>query len=179
VSSQRQLRNIALIGFMGAGKTTVGRIIAELLHYEFVDTDELIEARTGKRIPDIFKQSGEPAFRELEKQVVADLATREKLVISCGGGLAANQANLDRLKTHALVIFLWASPEKIWARVHHQTHRPLLQAPDPQAKIRELLATREPFYRQADVMVNTDLRAPKIVAQQVIAQFRLELGPHR
>lgn len=168
---QRKIHNIALIGFMGTGKSAVGRALAEQLHYEFVDTDELIESRTGRTITEIFRTSGEPAFRELEKQAVAELAHRTNLIISCGGGLAANQANLDSLKTHSLVICLWAAPEKIWQRVRNQHHRPLLQDPDPLAKIKSLLTAREPFYRQADVIVNTDLRSVKIVAQQVIHQF--------
>jgi shikimate kinase len=87
--------------------------------------------------------------------------------------------NLTRLRTHALIVCLWASPEKIWERVRNQSHRPLLRGPDPQAKIRELLATREPFYRQADVLLNTELRSIREVAQQVVHQFRLEASSRR
>lgn len=173
MSTQRNLCNIALIGFMGTGKSTVGRIVAELLRFEFVDTDDLSEQRSGKTIREIFAQDGEAAFRQMEKQIVAELATRRRLVISAGGGLAAQPGNLDSLKTHALVICLWATPEKIWQRVRHQTHRPLLECPDPLAKITALLAEREPFYRQADVMLNTELRPIKAVAQQVAHQFHL------
>jgi shikimate kinase len=157
---------------MGAGKSSVGRAVAEQLGFDFVDTDELIESRTGKSIPQIFAQDGEPHFRELERAVVEQLCTRERIVISTGGGLPVNQANLDSLKTHALVICLWASADKIWERVRHQSHRPLLQTPDPQARIRELLTTRAPFYRQADVLLNTDNRSQRQVCQQVIQQFR-------
>lgn len=178
MSSQRQIRNLALIGFMGVGKSTVGHAVAEALRFEFLDTDALIESRTGKAIPEIFAKDGEAAFRKLETKLVAELAAREQVVISCGGGLAANAANLASLKTHALVVCLWASPEKIWQRVRHQHHRPLLADPDPQAKIRELLAAREPFYRQADVMVNSDLRAAKAVALQIVHQFRLGHAGH-
>ena len=173
VSKQRKIHNIALVGFMGTGKTSVGHLLAENLHFEFADTDHLIETRTGKTIRDIFEQDGEPVFRELEKQLLTELAPRQRLIISCGGGLAADADNLASLKTHALVICLWASPEKIWARVRHQHHRPLLDDPDPQAKIRALLTAREPFYRQSDVMVNTDLRSIKAIAQQIAHQFRL------
>ncbi|MCX6895319.1 MAG: shikimate kinase, partial [Verrucomicrobia bacterium] len=169
----RQTHNLALVGFMGTGKTSVGHLLAESLRFELVDTDHLIEKQTGKPIRDIFAQDGEPAFRELEKQLLTELAPRQRLVISCGGGLAANADNLASLKTHALVVCLWASPEKIWHRVRHQHHRPLLDDPDPQEKIRALLAAREPFYRQADVMVNTDLRSIKAVAQQIAHQFQL------
>ena len=172
MSNQRHIHNVALIGFMGTGKSSVGRIVAEQLRYELVDTDEMIEKRAGKTITEIFQQDGEPAFRALEKQLVAELAARTGIVISAGGGLAANEANLKSLKTHALVVCLWASPEKIFQRVRHQTHRPLLHDPDPLAKIKTMLAAREPFYRQADVMVNTELRSVKAVAQQVVHQFQ-------
>jgi shikimate kinase len=168
VSNPRHLNNIALIGFMGTGKSSVGQIIAGQLHFTFLDTDQVIEANTGKTIPEIFSQEGEPVFREMERHLVEELANRTKTVISTGGGLPVNDASLASLKTHALVVCLWASPEKIWDRVHHQTHRPLLQDPNPLAKIRQLLAVREPCYRQADVLVNTDFRSAKEVAQQVI-----------
>jgi shikimate kinase len=176
--SGRHIVNLALIGFMGAGKTSVGRLVAEQLYFDYLDTDDLIVSRTGRTIADIFKTDGEPAFRALECQVVAELAGRVKTLISTGGGLPVNPANLASLKTHALVVCLWASPEKIWERVRNQTHRPLLHDPDPQKKIRDLLASREPSYKQADVLVNTDIRSVREVAQQVVHQFRLEAS-HR
>lgn len=179
VNSRRHFVNIALIGFMGTGKTSVGRLVADQLHYEYVDTDEVIQTNTGRSVTDIFAKDGEPAFRALEEKVVADLATRHKTVISTGGGLPVNPKNLASLKTHALVICLWSSPEKIWERVRHQSHRPLLHNDNPQAKIRELLAAREPFYKQADVLLNTELRSVREVAQQVVHQFRLESSGRR
>lgn len=157
---------------MGTGKTSIGRLVAEQLHYDFVDTDELIESSTGRTIPEIFAQQGEPAFRQLEARVVGELAARTRTVISTGGGLPVNPANLASLKTHALVVCLWASPEKIFERVRAQNHRPLLHDPDPMAKIRSLLAAREPSYRQADVLINTELRSAREVALQVLHQFR-------
>jgi shikimate kinase len=172
----RHLVNLALIGFMGTGKTSVGRLAAEQLHFEYLDTDELIQTHTGRTIADIFKTDGEAAFRALEKKVVAELANRNKTVVSTGGGLPANAENLASLKTHALVVCLWASPEKIWERVRNQSHRPLLHDPDPQQKIRELLAVREPFYKQADVLMNTDIRTVREMAQQVAHQFRLAIA---
>ncbi|MDD5140819.1 MAG: shikimate kinase [Verrucomicrobiales bacterium] len=172
--SRRHLVNIALIGFMGTGKTSVGRLVAEQLHYDYLDTDEMIQASTGRSITDIFTKDGEPAFRALEQKVVEELASRTNTVISTGGGLPVNPENLASLKTHALVVCLWSSPEKIWERVRHQSHRPLLHDENPQAKIRELLAARGPFYKQADVLLNTDVRSVREVAQQVIHQFRLE-----
>jgi shikimate kinase len=174
MQSGRRIVNIALIGFMGTGKTSVGRLVADQLHFQFLDTDEMIQAGTGKTIAEIFSRDGEPAFRALEEKAVAELACRTKTVISTGGGLPINPANLTSLKTHALVACLWASPEKIWERVKNQTHRPLLHDPDPQKKIRDLLAVREPFYKQADVLLNTELRSLREVAQQVVHQFRLQ-----
>jgi len=174
VHSDRRIFNLALIGFMGAGKTSVGRLVAEQLHFDYLDSDELIQSRTGRSITEIFKTDGEPAFRALERQVVEELSNRARTVISTGGGLPVNPANLASLKTHALVVCLWASPEKIWERVKGQTHRPLLNDPDPQKKIRDLLATREQFYKQADVLVNTDIRSVREVALHVVHQFRLD-----
>jgi shikimate kinase len=171
VNSSRDIRNIALIGFMGTGKSSVGRLLAEQLRFEFVDTDDLVETRAGKTITEIFQHDGEAAFRELEKQAVATLAARNKLIIATGGGLGASQPNLDSLKTHALVVCLWTSPEKIWQRVRHQTHRPLLAGPHPLDKIKTLLAEREPFYKQADVIMNTEPRSIKTVALQVAREF--------
>jgi shikimate kinase len=169
----RSIQNLALVGFMGTGKSSVGRLAAELLQFEFVDTDQLIEAQSGMTIEDIFKKQGELAFRELERQIVQNLGQREKTVIATGGGLVADPANLASLKTHALVVCLWASPETIWERVKEQTHRPLLQTADPLGKIRELFAQRDPLYRQADVLIHTGQRSPREVVQQVLHQFHL------
>jgi len=179
VSTKRHIQNIALIGFMGTGKSSVGQLVAQQLHFTFLDTDHVIEARTNKSISEIFAQDGEPAFRELERKIVAELALRKKTVISTGGGLPVNPDNLASLKSHSLIVCLWASAEKIWDRVHNQSHRPLLNEPDPLAKIKKLLEQREPFYRQADVLLNTEMRALKDVAQQVIHQYHLAHAAHR
>ena len=133
----------------------------------------------GPNIADIFAKDGEPAFRELERQVVQELSAREKTVIATGGGLPTNPENLAALKSFALVICLWASPGKIWERVRNQSHRPLLHDADPQQKIRDLLAAREPFYKQADVLINTDLRSVREAAQQIALQFKLATRKQR
>jgi shikimate kinase len=177
MDNARKITNIALIGFMGTGKSTVGRLIAEQLDFRFIDTDELIEARAGQSIAAIFAGAGEPAFRQLEKDVVAELSSRQHTVISTGGGLGANEANVASLKRHALVVCLWAAPEKIWDRVRNQTHRPLLKEADPMAKIRQLLAARERSYKLADVLLSTDVRSLKEVAQQVMHQYQLCRSP--
>ena len=171
--------NLALVGFMGTGKTSAGRLVADLLHFDFLDTDELIQMQTGRTISDIFTTNGEPAFRALERNVVHDLEARQRTVISTGGGLPANPDNLASLKTHALVVWLCASEEKIWERVRNQSHRPLLHDSDPQRKIHDLLVLRKPFYSQADVLINTDLRSAREVAQQIVLQFRLATRAER
>ncbi len=171
VNETRAIRNLALVGFMGTGKSAVGRQVAGELGFTFVDTDELIEAYAGKRISDLFVEDGEPAFRKIESDVVAELAQRRDAVISTGGGLIVNSDNLASLKMHAFVVCLWASPETIFERTRHTSHRPLLQTPDPLARIRELLAARESAYRQADVLVSTDFRSIRETAQQVLHQF--------
>jgi shikimate kinase len=173
MSDVRSIQNLALIGLMGTGKSSVGRLAAEHLRFTFIDTDELIENEVGKSIPEIFAEQGEPAFRKYERDVVNALSTRRQTVIAAGGGLAADPFNLASLKSHALVVCLWASPETIWERVRGQTHRPLLQTPNPPAKIRELLEQRGPAFRQADVLLHTGFRSPKEVVQQVLHQFNL------
>lgn len=172
MNDARDICNLALIGFMGTGKSVVGQFVAEHLRFEFVDTDALVEKQAGRRISDIFRDEGEPAFRERERAVVQALAARSRTVIATGGGLVTYQDNLALLKSHALVLCLWASPEAIFERVRGHNHRPLLHDPDPLAKIRALLATREPFYRQADVLINTEFRSVQEVGLQVVHQFQ-------
>ena len=151
----RRFANIALVGFMGTGKSTVGQIVASMLKFRFLDTDEMIEGMACKRISEIFAIQGEARFREYERQVVEHLKGVSRTVISTGGGLIATPQNLASLKEHALVVCLWCSPETIFRRVGHQSHRPLLQVDNPLERIRELLNERAPFYRQADVLLNS------------------------
>ena len=172
MSVPHEIRNLALAGFMGVGKSSVGRMAAAELQFEFVDTDELIESRTGVKITEIFARFGEPAFRKFESDLVAEMADWSGRVISTGGGLVVNPTNLASLKTHSLVACLWATPETIYQRTKHQSHRPLLQDPDPLAKIRALLATREAAYKSCDVLVNTEQRSIKEIAAHVLHNFR-------
>jgi shikimate kinase len=158
---------------MGTGKSSVGRLVADAFRFTFLDTDVVIEARAGKSIREMFAQQGEPVFRDWERRITEELVLRDKTVISTGGGLPAEAANLASLKSHSLVICLWASPETIWHRVRGQSHRPILNEGDPLAKIRDLLACRAPYYRQADVLVSTEMRSLREVSLQVIHQFRM------
>jgi shikimate kinase len=179
MTGTRPIHNLALIGFMGTGKSSVGRLAAELLHFTYLDTDQVVEFRAHKSITDIFQQDGEPAFREWERLIVEELTQRKKTVICTGGGLPTQPANLESLKTHSLVVCLWASAETIYERVRDHNHRPLLNSGDPMTRIRELLAAREGFYRQADVLVNTERRSVREVAVQVIHQFHMAQAAHR
>jgi shikimate kinase len=163
---------------MGSGKSSVGRQVAEILQFSFLDTDHVIQDRTGKAITRIFEEEGEPAFRAWERQIVLELAQTRKTVIATGGGLPINPDNLNSLKTHSLVVCLWASPETVYERVREHTHRPLLQDSNPLEKIRGLLAAREPFYRQADVLVSTEMRPLHEVALQVVHQFHQAQAAH-
>ena len=172
VSDERDIRNLAIVGFMGTGKSTVGRKVAHGLQFEYVDTDALIEEQTGMRISEVFAQAGEPAFRKMERAVVESFASCENHVIATGGGLIVDSENRESLRRHAMLVCLWASPGAILRRTQHNTHRPLLQDSDPKARIAELLTEREPHYRQADIIINTELRPIREVVQQVIHQFR-------
>ncbi len=177
MASPREYHNIALIGFMGAGKSTVGHLLAELLGFEFLDTDRVIEHRQNRKISEIFAQDGEARFRQLESDLCRELEAVPGRVIATGGGLAVDPANLASLKRHALVVCLWARPETLYERVRHQSHRPLLQNPDPLLRIRELLAARTPAYRQADLLVGVDFRSPLDTARHIAASFRRALPP--
>jgi len=171
VPDLRSIQNLALVGFMGCGKSTVGRAVAAELGFEFVDTDALVEEIAGASVSEIFAHAGEEAFRELEREAIAGLETRNGQVIATGGGALTVTENLASLKRHALVICLWAGAEALHERTQHQTHRPLLQGEDPLGAIRTMLAEREPVYKQADVIVNTELRPQRKVIAQVRHQF--------
>ncbi|MBF0594541.1 MAG: shikimate kinase [Candidatus Omnitrophica bacterium] len=149
-------KNIVLIGFMACGKTFTSRELAVRLKRERVSTDELIVQREKRSIADIFAQSGEPYFRQLERQVVADLASRQNLIIDCGGGVARDEVNFNALKKTGISFYLYASPEAIFRRTRGTTDRPLLNVSDPLATIKQLLAERDPFYRKADFLIDSN-----------------------
>lgn len=173
VQPGRDIRNVAIIGFMGTGKSTVGQLAACLMNYALVDTDELVEARAGGPISEIFVQQGEAAFRAIEARVIEQLSLLSKTVISTGGGVGANAQHLASLKHHSYVVCLWAPPEVIYERVRHHGHRPLLQVDDPMGRIRMLLEQRAPIYRQADLLLNAVDRNPREIARQLVHHYRL------
>ena len=176
-------RNIILVGFMASGKTSVGRALAESLSnndapgsaggWMLVDADDVIVARAGKPIHRIFAEDGEPAFRDLESRVIADLCAGERQVIASGGGSFVSERNRDVMLAGGRVFFLSASPATILRRVQEEDAggpiRPLLAVDDPEARIAELLAQRTPAYVQAHHTVDTDALTAEGVAERIRA----------
>jgi len=159
--------NITLVGFMGTGKSSVGRLLARRAGMKFVDTDEIIEKETGTTISEIFAKQGEQRFREIERDVVRRVSRMDGLVISAGGGVVLRAENISDLKRNGPVICLSATPEEIWARVKKTRRRPLLNVEEPQKRIRELLAAREPAYALADARIETTKLSIAEVAEEV------------
>lgn len=160
---------VVLIGFMAAGKTTVGRRLADYLGWAFLDFDEEIERRTGLTIPEIFRLRGEPEFRALEEELTRDAAAIDHAVMAPGGGWITQPELLEYFGPETLVVWLRISPEEALLRANRAlTHRPLLAgAPDPLVRARMLIREREPLYRLADVVVDVDGRDADAVARQI------------
>ena len=160
--------NIVLTGFMGTGKTAVGRELSRLLNMKLVDVDTEIEKSRQMTINEIFKQSGELRFREMETEMIRELSERKDVIISTGGGAVLRQENVDVLRKQGIIVCLMATPETILKRTSHSSNRPLLQVEDPFEKIKELLDFRRPFYEKADVMIDTDGKTPRQIAEEII-----------
>ena len=147
--------NIVLVGFMGTGKTSVGRRLASQLRMRYIDTDDIIERDSGRRISNIFSEDGEPAFRDIESEAVHKASKLYNYVISTGGGAVLRETNMAALKRNGIIFCLTATPDEIYRRVRHQAHRPLLQTSDALGKIKSMLTERQPYYAEADYMVRT------------------------
>ena len=148
--------NIFLVGMMGAGKTSVGRVVAKRLNKAFYDSDHVIEQRTGVKIPVIFEIEGEPGFRHRESVVLDELTALDNIVLATGGGAVLAQANRERLRTRGTVVYLRASVKDLLNRTRHDKNRPLLQTSDPRARLNELYEMRDPLYREvAHVTIDT------------------------
>ena len=174
-------RNIILVGFMASGKTSAGRALAEGLGgWTLVDADDEIVARAGKPIHRIFAEDGEPAFRDLERQVITDLCAGERQIIASGGGAFVDPENRDAMLSGGRVFFLSASPAEILRRVQEEDTggpiRPLLAVEDPEARIAKLLAQRTPAYAQAHHAVETDALTPEGVAEEIIRVCGINLS---
>lgn len=160
--------NIVLCGFMGCGKTTVGKDLAENLGYTFIDTDEFIEKRENMSVSDIFAQKGEPYFRSVETEVTKELAERQGLVIATGGGMMLNSQNAESLNKIGVSFWIKVSVETILQRLKGDTTRPLLQREDKDAAIRELLQKREPFYLKHSNFCIDGEGEPKEVVERIL-----------
>jgi len=147
--------NIVLVGFMGTGKTSVGKRLAAQLRMRYVDTDDIIECDSGRLISDIFSEDGEAIFRELESEAVRKVSKLDNHIISTGGGVVLKETNMAALKRNGIIFCLTATAEEIYRRVQHQAPRPLLQTPDPLTKINAMLEERHAYYVKADYVVET------------------------
>jgi len=165
----RASTNIYLVGMMGAGKTTVGRLLARRLKLRFIDSDQEIESRCGVKIPLIFEIEGEPGFRAREAQVLAELTALDGVVLGTGGGAVLAEENRKRLSSRGTVVSLRARPEDLYERVRHDRNRPLLATADPLGRLRELYAERDPHYRSiADVTVDTGAQGVQALARELL-----------
>ena len=161
-------KNIVLVGFMGTGKSTVGKILAKRMKRVWVDVDQRIEEGQKRKIAEIFEKDGEAYFRRLEKEEVRRVASGKNLVITTGGGAVLDADNRAALKKNGFMITLSAAPETIFQRVRKSRHRPLLKG-DLLTEIRRLLAEREPLYRQSDRSFATDGKSAAQVAEDIEA----------
>lgn len=167
-------RNIFLVGPMGAGKSTIGRHLADELHLDFYDSDQEIEKRTGADIAWIFDLEGEEGFRKREENVINDLTDKQGIVLATGGGSVVNKAIRNRLSARGIVVYLQTTIDKQVARTQRDKRRPLLQNDDPEAVLVQLADERNPMYEEvADYVVETDDQSARAVANQIINKVGL------
>lgn len=162
------MKNIVLTGFMGTGKTTIGRALAKKLQMGLVDIDEEIEKEQKMSINDIFSRHGEPHFRDIETAMIQELSRDNNIIISTGGGAVLRDENMEALKENGIIFCLNATAETILERTGRSQDRPLLKVENPKEKITELLAYRRPFYERAGIMIETDGKTPLEVVQEIM-----------
>jgi shikimate kinase len=168
--------SLALVGFMGTGKTAVAKALARRLNKKFIELDSLIQEKAGKSIPEIFQQDGEATFRKLETEATRQFAGRKNAVIAGGGGIVLNQINIEYLKKECLIIYLTAPPEVILKRTANaKNKRPLLEVADRAQRVHELLKQRQPLYEQAaDITIDTSELNIDSVVKQIISELKNE-----
>ncbi len=156
---------------MGTGKSEVGRILAEKLSFNFVDTDVEIEKRENMSISEIFAKYGEDQFRDIEEEIIKGLSEKDNMVISTGGGVVLRESNMVNLRKKGIIVCLTASAETVFERVKDTKDRPLLQVEDQLKRIKELLDYRAPFYSNADITIKTENKTPAEIALEIIEQL--------
>ena len=165
--------NIAVYGFMGVGKTTIGRLLAEKLGYDFIDMDTEIEKREKTTISEIFRDQGETRFRQLESNLIKELSQKDGLVIACGGGAIANPENAETLSKVSRMVSLTASIEEIIERTNQDNSRPLLEVENPVKEASKLYERRKPVYRKyAEVTIDTTGKTPDEVVEMVLEELK-------
>ncbi|MCL4491297.1 MAG: shikimate kinase [Nitrospirae bacterium] len=170
------MRNIILTGFMGTGKTEVGKLLSQKLGYVLIDIDSEIEKEQRTAITEIFKQHGEPGFRDIESAVIKRFSDASRAVISTGGGAVLRQENMAGLRKNGVIVCLMATPETIVQRTSSGNDRPLLQVENPLKRIRELLEFRRPYYEKADIIIDTENKSPLEVAEEIIKAVNKAAG---
>ena len=165
--------NIALIGMMGCGKSSVAQILAKRLKRDVFSTDKMLEAKEGATIADIFMDKGEVYFRNLEKSVVKDVCGKQNAVIDCGGGVIIDPENRRLLKQSAVLFYLSASPEFLYSKIEGNRDRPLLQVSDPVGKLRDLLSRRKSFYKEADHEVVSEGRTVHEITDEIVKIIKI------
>lgn len=166
------MKNIVLAGFMGTGKSAVGMELSRLLNMKLIDVDTEIERSQKMTINEIFKQFGEPRFREIETEMIKQISQNNNIIISTGGGAILRQENVDALRKNGTIICLTATPETILKRTSNNSDRPLLQVENPLERIKELLNFRRPFYEKADIMIDTEGKTPLQIAEGIIERMK-------
>ncbi len=165
--------NIFLVGMMGAGKTTLGKALAQRLHLEFVDTDRVLVERTGVPVTTIFEIEGEDSFRKRESCVLAELAEREDCIIATGGGAILAEINRQVMRRRGTVVYLRARIEHLWERTRQDASRPLLATPDPRGTLERLLKERDPLYREAaHIIVDSGAQSAAALVGRVAVALR-------
>ena len=163
--------NLYLIGFMGTGKSSVGKFASDKLGLKFLDSDQEIERQNGCTISQIFESQGEEKFRELEKKFILTGHPNSGCLVSCGGGLPVPEGMIERIKSKGIVFALWAKPDTIFERTKENTNRPLLQTENPMAEINSLLKKREKIYLLANQIISSEMRSTKQVADIVVRHY--------
>ncbi|MEE8359773.1 MAG: shikimate kinase [Candidatus Omnitrophota bacterium] len=163
------MKNIALVGFMGTGKSVIAKRISRRLKMKYVSTDSIIEAKEKRPINEIFTKDGEPYFRIVEREAVREVSAMENCVVAAGGGVVLNEDNMADLRKGGIIVCLNASAKDVYERTKSYANRPLLNVPDPLAKIKELMDKRELYYKKADYQVETSSKTVDEVVDEVIA----------